>query len=267
MQQAIPFMEQSLALYRTLEDTIGQAAALYWLGWNKNRIDSEDAKPLLLESLQLHRDLGNLTGIADCLGELALHAIWRGDFSSPVPWLAEARKLYQDLGAQADEADILVYSGTIAYGQGNYQQARTYFEEALTLFGGVGVWWSIYSNANLAYMDLRQGDIPKARLGFAEVIQRAHKENYTDVLLWATEGIASLQVDQRQFECATRLFAWADSMREKLRNFRPFIEQTFYARDVEVLHTKLDEAEFTTLSEEGRAMTMEQAVALALQPT
>ncbi|MDQ2691963.1 MAG: NB-ARC domain-containing protein [Chloroflexota bacterium] len=266
IQQSIPLLEQSLALYRTLEDKIGHATALYWLAWIKNRHDSDDQKPLLVESLKLHRDLGNLTGIADCLSELALHAIWRGDFSSPVPWLKEARKIYHEHGAQADEADIMVYSGTIAYGQGDYRKARSYFEESLRLFGSVGVWWSIYSNVNLAYMDLRQGDIPKARIAFAEVIQRAYKENYMDVLLWATEGMASLQVDQRQFECAAQLLAWVDTKRAKLRNFRPVIEQTYYERDMAVIHTELDEAEIAKLVEEGRAMTVEQAVALALKP-
>ncbi len=262
--QGVQFQEQSLALYRTLEDPIGQAAALYWLGWKKGRHDSEDPKPLLLESLQLYRDLGNLTGIADCLSELAVQALWAGDFSSPLPWLEEARKLYHDLGNQSDEAGIVNGFGTLAYGQGDYQKARACFEESLTLYGRVGVWWSMFASVGLAYMELRQGHVQKARAGFAEVIQRAHKESYIELLLWATEGLASLQVDQRQFECAARLFAWIDAMREKLHNSRPFIEQKFYERDMAVIHTKLDDTEFAKISEEGRAMALEQAVALAL---
>ncbi len=262
--QGVQFQEQSLALYRTLKDKWGQAAALYWLAFKKGRQGSEDPKPLLLESLQLHRDLGNLTGIADCLEELAIQALWAGDFSSTLPWLEEARKLYHDLGNQSDEAGIVNGLGTLAYGQGDYQKARACFEESLMLYGKVGVWWSMFASVGLAYMDLRQGDIPKARAGFAEVIQRAHKENYVELLLWATEGVASLQVDQRQFECAARLFAWIDSMREKLGDFRPFIEQKYYERDMAVIHTKLDDTEFAKISEEGRAMALEQAVALAL---
>ncbi|HEX5840027.1 MAG TPA: NB-ARC domain-containing protein [Anaerolineales bacterium] len=266
IHEGIPFLEDSLSLYRTLEDKIGQAAALYWLGWKKGRQDSEDPKPLLVESLQLYRDLGNLTGIADCLNELATQTIWAGDFSSPLPWLEEARKIYHDLGAQANEAGILNLCGTIAYGQGNYQKAQACFEESLALYENVGVWWSIYASVGLAYMDLRQGDIQKARTGFAEVIQQAYRANYMDVLLWATDGIASLLVDQKQFECAIRLYAWVSSMRGKLHNSRPFIEQTFYERDAAVLQTKLDKAAFAKFSEEGRAMTVDQAVALALQP-
>jgi predicted ATPase/DNA-binding XRE family transcriptional regulator len=263
--QGVPFLEQSLALYQTLEDKLGQAVALHWLAWKKGRYDSEDPRPVLFESLQLYRDLGNLTGIADCLTELAIQTLWAGDFSSPLPWLEEARKLYQNLGNQSDEAGIVNLFGTMAYGQGHYQKARTYFEESLALYGSVGVWWSIYASVGLAYMDLRLGDIPKARGGFAEVIQRAYKENHLDVLLWATEGIASLQVRQKEFEYAARLFAWVDAMREKVGPSRPFIERTFYERDMAVIHTKLDKAEFVRFSEEGRAMTLEQAVSLALE--
>jgi predicted ATPase/DNA-binding XRE family transcriptional regulator len=265
MQQGIPFLEQSLALYRTLGDKIGQAAALFWLSWIHGRNDLQDPKPLLLESLQLHRDLGNLTGIADCLHALATLTIWAGDFSSPHPWLEEARKLYHDLGNQSDEADVVNELGTMAYGQGDYQQAHAYFEESLRLYGRVGVWWSTYASVGLAYMDLRQGHIQEARAGFEKVIRQAYRENHIDVMVWAAEGMASLQVNQREFECAARLFSWVDAMREKLAS-RAFIEQHFYERDMAVIHTKLDEAEFARFSEEGCAMTLEQAVALALEP-
>jgi tetratricopeptide (TPR) repeat protein len=216
--------------------------------------------------LQFHRDLGNLTGIADCLEELATLTIWEGDFSSPLPWLEEARQIYHHLGNQSDEAGVVNELGTIAYGQGNYQQARAFFEESLALYGSGGVWWSAYASVGLAYMDLRQGHIQTARAGFGKVIRQAYKENHIDVLVWAAEGLASLQVDQRQFECAARLFAWVDAMREKLGSRRPVIEQKFYERDLAVIQSKLDEAEFAKLSEEGRAMTLEQAVALVLKP-
>jgi predicted ATPase/DNA-binding XRE family transcriptional regulator len=266
LQESFPFLEQSLALYRTLEDKMGQAAALYWLAWKKGRQDFEDPKPGLFESLRLHRELGNLTGIANCLDELAVQALWAGDFSSPLPWLEEARKIYHELGDQAGEASAVNALGTLAYGQGDYQKARACFEESLALFGSVGVWWSSFSRVGLAYMDLRQGHVQEAHAGFAEVIQRAHKENYIEVLVWATEGIASLQVNQREFECAARLFAWVDAMRETVGPARPFIERNFYERDMAVIHTELNETEFAKFSAEGRAMTLEQAVALALRP-
>ena len=62
-----------------------------------------------------------------------------------------------------------------------------------------------------------------------------------------------------------QLFAWADAMREKIGDHRPPVEQDSVERDLAVIHSQLDDAEFAKLSAEGRAMTTEQAIALALE--
>ena len=56
-------------------------------------------------------------------------------------------------------------------------------------------------------------------------------------------------------------------MREKTSDVRPPLEQKSVAGDLEVIHAKLDNAEFAKFTEEGRAMTIEQAIALGLEPT
>ena len=83
-------------------------------------------------------------------------------------------------------------------------------------------------------------------------------------MVWAIEGIASLRVNRGQLERATRLFAWTDAMREKINKPRPPIEQNSIECDLAVINAKLDEAKFAKFSAEGRAMTVEQAIALAL---
>jgi len=262
--EGIPILEQSLALYRTLEDKIGQTMAMYWLAKSHN--DPKYSKTLLLESLQLNRVLGNLSGIADCLSQLALRETLSGDFSSPATRLEEARTIYHDLGNQSDEADILLSLGRLAYWQNDYQQARVYFEESLRLFEKVGVWWSIFACVYLAYTILRQGGIENARVLFTDIIQRMYKTNRIDIMVWAIEGVASLHLNRGQFERATRLFAWADAIHEKVDHHRSSVQQASIERDLAVIHAKLDQAEFAKFVEEGRAMTVEQAVAHALEP-
>ncbi len=83
-------------------------------------------------------------------------------------------------------------------------------------------------------------------------------------LIYAMEGLASLNVNQEQPERAAQLFAWADTMREKISNPRPPVEQDSVERDLAVIRSKLNDADFAKLSTEGRAMTTEQAIALAL---
>lgn len=64
---------------------------------------------------------------------------------------------------------------------------------------------------------------------------------------------------------AAPLFAWADAVRKKLSFRQTPMEQKFIDDDLETIRTMIGESKFTELSAQGRAMTMEQAIALALE--
>ena len=50
---------------------------------------------------------------------------------------------------------------------------------------------------------------------------------------------------------------YPNAMREKIGDHRPPVEQASVEKDLEVVHSKVDDAEFTRLSIEGRTMTVE----------
>ncbi len=54
-------------------------------------------------------------------------------------------------------------------------------------------------------------------------------------------------------------------MREKIDDHRPPVEQASVEKDLAVIHSKVDDAEFARLSVEGRTMTIEQIITLALK--
>ncbi len=54
-------------------------------------------------------------------------------------------------------------------------------------------------------------------------------------------------------------------MRERIGDHRPPVEQASVEKDLVVIHSKLDDAEFAHLSAEGYRMTVEQAIDLALE--
>jgi len=262
--RGIPMLEQSLALYQSLGDKFGQATVMAWMSLNNNDLDHSKAH--LFESLQLFRELGHLSGIAICLNELAHRAIWGGDFSSPVLWLEEARELHRQLGNTLREADGLSYYGLLAYWQGDYKQARTSYEESAKLYDKVGHLLNVsWSRVDIAYIVLRQGDYQEAKERFRSCIQQFQKANNTIALIYAMEGLASMNVDHGQAERAVLLFAWADAMRERIGDYRPPVEQASVERDLAVIHSKLDDAAFSKAHAEGKGMTIEDAVALALE--
>ena len=262
LRQGIPIVEQSLALYRSLGDKLGQGNATGWLGLNTN--DLERSKLFLFESLRLHRELGNLSGMAFCLNRLILNAIWGGNFTSPVQWLEDAIIIHRQLGRRRGEVDILGYYGMLSYWQGDYQHACSYFEESIELGKKIGIAELDWQHVNMGYAKLRQGDVTEAKELFEFCVQQFQKANNTIGLVYAIEGLASLHLNQQQAEQATRIFAWTDVIRENIGYHRPPVERASVERDLAVIQSQLDIADFAKLSAEGRAMTLEQAISLAL---
>jgi tetratricopeptide (TPR) repeat protein len=264
IREGTHLLEKGLTLDRALGDKVGQAKTLEWLAFNTTS-NPELTMTFIKESLGLYRELGNLIGIAVCLNLLSQITMRSGDFKSPVPWVEEALSISRQLGDQTNEAYILSLSAALAYWQGNYQQATSYYHEALLLTEKTGDnFLKLWIHVHIGYAFLHQGNIQQARALFVDSIHNTYTAGLTGILVFAVEGIASLYVDQNQFKRATQLLAWTDAMREELGDQRPPVEQKSVERDLAVIHSKLDKSEFASISEEGRAMTVEQAVAIAL---
>lgn len=260
--EGIPLLEKSRALYRTLGDKIGQAITTGWLAINHN--DLKHSKSLSLESLKLHRALGNLSGIAWCLTVLAYHTIFEGDFSSPGPWLEEAKTLYRQLGDQPNEADVLETSGMLAERQGDYERAYTYFEQAITIYENIGI-SSSWPRVRMGHAFVRQGYHQRAREIFELTLQQFQEEDGVMGVVYTIEGFASLHVKQGRYERATRIFAWADAVREKLDDHRPPVEQADVDKDLAACLAQLNEVAFSDAYDEGKKMSVEEAIECALK--
>ena len=227
----------------------------------------ERSKSFAREAVELFRESGDLERVAGYLTFLAQKTIWEGDFSSHVAsWLEEAQIIYAQLGHKSGQADTLDLSGRLALWQGNYEPARSLFEESAALHEQTGSLLSAsWSRANLAFVILRLGETVQAQSLFKNVILHFQGTNNVIGVVYVIEGLASLYVNQAQPERATRLFAWADAMREKIGDHRPPVEQASVVKDLAVIHSQLDDATFAKLWENGSILSLEQAIALALE--
>ena len=296
--------EESLALYQELEDLNGQAAGLYAVGLVAYFSEPSKAESLFLQSLTLYRSMNDETDICDvlimisqvikdpgqlqaCLEEaLALARqrgdvismagaldnlgnieIFQGNFSQARIRFEESLRLQLPLGAPGYIRTLGLLSKLGIY-EGKLAEARAYGDEVNAMskqFGltmGVAYLWSL---ANTGYIALQEGDAIQTKAMFSLAIQNFQKTNNLIGMVYSIEGLASLYVNQNRFERATRLFAWADAMREQIGDQRPLVEQAPVERDLAVIHSNLNETEFTKLYSEGSVLTTEQAIALALE--
>ena len=261
--EGIPLLEQSRDLYRALGDKIGQATATGWMAIDHN--DLAHSNFLLSEGLKLHRELGNLSGIAYCLVFLGYHAILDRNFSAAGPWIEEARFLYHELGDLINEADALEGLGILADRRADFQQAYTYFEQSIKLYDKAGGFWAYWPRVRMGHAYLREGNTVQAREIFEISIQEFQKDGPFIGVVYTIEGLASWHVNQERPERAARLFAWADAKREELGNHRPPVEQRDVDKDIKVCLGQMDQIAFSAACEEGRKLTTEEAIAYALQ--
>ena len=299
------FAEEGLAIYRALDDQNGIAFALRALGhiiWLQDRYDA--AYPLLFESLAIYRMLNNKLGIINVLSSLGLAdvsdatrargyleeklalcrelesplmiadglfslsklAYTSGDYGASRSWLTEGLEIHRHLGISNNRPIALL--GQLAWREGDYESARVYLEEFISILRNAGKSHDMYfALTHLGYVMLRQGDQMRARSLFLEA-QKNFKDGGRKIgVVYTLEGLASLAVFQNQPESASKLFAWADAIREIIRDTRFPCEQADVDRDLATIHIQLDDATFAEAQAIGRAMSMDEAIALALEST
>jgi predicted ATPase/DNA-binding XRE family transcriptional regulator len=259
-----PLVFESLALYRRLGDRLGIAMVLQRLGETADNIEYARTRAYLEESLGQYRALGFDAGVANSLSNLGRLEYRFENYSSARARLTEALEILRRLGP-SNINTIYNLLGELSLREGDYGQARAFLEESLSLARERG-WGEYYwILVHLGYAVLRQSDQARARALFIEAQQNFQEIGSKIGFTYALEGLASLAVAQEQPEQAARLFAWADAMREILENPRWPPEQADVDRDLATIHAQLGEAAFTETYAAGRAMTLEQAVAYALE--
>jgi len=221
----------------------------------------------LEEALALARERGDAITMAGALDNLGNLALFRGDFSLARARFEDSLELQLPLGAPGYIGTLQLLSKLGMY-EGKLAEARTYWNEVNTMSKQYGLAMSVpylWTLANVGYINLREGNLVQAREMFSLSIQQFQKANNLIGIVYAMEGLASLYVMQGQAERAARLFAWADAKREEIGDQRPPIEQASVDRDLAVIRSKLNRDDYAKLSAEGSTMTIEQAIAVALE--
>ena len=258
-------INESLQIYRELGDKAGIAETLTFQGGLGTHKDYPRARSSLEEGLALYRELGAQDRIAWCLSLLGRLEMWNADFVLARKTLEEALAIQRQLEVN-DISETIIDLGMLTFREGDLEQARLHLEEGLQICQESGrTDMAIWALVHLGYVALRQGDQSQAYKLFIDTPKRFVEATQIIGVVYVMEGLASLAVMQNKLDRAVRIFAWTDKTREEIDDHRPPVEQADVDRDLAVIRSKLTNSDFTSLSTEGQAMTVEDAVALALE--
>jgi predicted ATPase/DNA-binding SARP family transcriptional activator len=260
-------IEEGVALLREQGDAWGLAWSLTRLGLViRDQEDYALARSIIEESVPTWRELGDVWGLAEALHNLGLVAYRRGDYEAAYSVMEEALSIRRRLGDKQQIAYSLHNLGVFTLAQGDPERAKSFFEQDLVRFREVGDKSGIV--LALQYQGLYaqlQGDEAQAQSFFEEGLKLAQETGPRWVSSNYLLGLAGVAAGRDQLERAARLCGAATANLAASASFWDAFECSYYERTVALARAGLGEAAFALAEAEGQAMTLEQAVAYALQ--
>jgi tetratricopeptide (TPR) repeat protein len=225
-ESARALSEESLSLYRELEDKHGIATALRAFSTSvHNQGNVEQARTASEQSVGIFREIGDSGCLGPTLCVLARQVYEQKNMRRAAELIQESVTILHEVGDKAGESNALDVLGRITLAQGNFSEARKHFRDGL----------------------IRQRDLKDARM--------------VPSLL---EGLANEFAGSSRTRDAIRLLGAADFLREEIKLTRMQIERSEYDQLISILHKQEDDVTYQKTWAEGRVLTMEQAVELAL---
>ncbi len=233
------------------------------LAWEQG--DHASARASHEESLRLHRQMGNEPGIALSLNNLGLVALYEGDYASATALYEESLMLWRELGDKKGTASSLHNLGLVALYQGDYARAEVFFEESLSLSRELGDKWVVATALNnLGLMALHQGDHERASELQKESLSLRRELGDRGGIAECLEGLSGIAAAQGESSRAARLWSAAEAVRETIGAPPPPGHRSLYETYLAAARARTDEATWEAARSEGRAMTLDEAVACAL---
>ncbi|HXQ32985.1 MAG TPA: hypothetical protein VN843_03065, partial [Anaerolineales bacterium] len=260
--QGRELMQHALVLAQSINDKWRQARVLSALGWGS--LEGREYIHLK-EALKIYREVGDLQNMAGVMAELGRLEMLNADIESAQKMLNESVILIRQLNLKNQMADVLQVYGRIAAIKGDYEQAYASLQESAVIYEEQGIRMAyLFSRSHLGYLALYQGEINKARAVFSEAVRDLYSDKNEDGVMFTLEGMAGLSVAVGKPDVAARLIGWADMVRKKLSDPRPPIEQADVDKIIAACLIKMGEVAFSDAYDEGQKMTMDEAVAYAL---
>ena len=257
-------LDQGLVLLREVGEAWRLAIALHMRGWLAgNQGDLAKARELFSESLAISRNIGDTWTSADPTQALGWVLYCLGEYATASAHLQQALQIYRTAEDIFGIPGTLARLGAIAILTGNDEQASEYFDERLAiareLMNKVGI-----ANAlcDLGIAAGHLGDYAGSTALLKEGLKLSHEIGNTYLIAAGLTGLASIQ---RQPHRAEQLLAAARAAFERSGEFIEPIYRAEHERAENKICDVLDVQDFAKFSEEGQSMTVDQAIALALE--
>jgi predicted ATPase len=258
--------EESLNLYRTLDDRGGIAVSCNCLGLVYTELrDLERAASNLEESLALWRSSGDEASYARSLTNLAMVRRLQGESEAAREMYNETEAVFRRISDQSSAAWARNHQGDVAREMGELEEASGHYAAALSAFRELGDSWGIASSlVDIGTLSRREGRFDEAAAAYRESLEHFGRLGHSRGIARVLEAAALLSVEQGRYERALTLAGAASRLRDLLGAPLPEPEQAEIDRGLETARQALDLEGARQPYQCGRCMGVAEAIGYAL---
>jgi tetratricopeptide (TPR) repeat protein len=196
---------------------------------------------------------------------MARLAAERGDESEKEMYFGKLREKIRESPGSYQVGMFHLGMGLDESARGNYAMANSIFEDGIKIFKGIGsVNFQLVLRSEIGHVERHTGNLSQARLIYQETIKGWQELGNRSAIAHQLECFGFLAIAEEEPQRAIQLFSAAETLREKIQSPMTDYECVEYDQSLAQLRSMLSETEFNALWAEGRSMTMEQAIQLAL---
>jgi predicted ATPase/DNA-binding XRE family transcriptional regulator len=266
-EQAHRRYQEALALFRAEGNRQGVARVLNGLGllaMNMHRL--EDAARFLTEGIDLDEELGNHKEVARALFNLGLvYVRMESEGARAQSYFESSIVRCRQVGYVRFEAYAVNNLAMLTLHRGDAQQAMQLAHESLQLCRDVEDWLgACYALINVAHSALDLADPLRASQALHDAADLLRPGQDQEVTLWWLDACTRLAAAQGQPVAAVRLAGAAAAQRRGREMALPPTAQRYLDKTLHELRQHLDVAPYPAAEREGEAMTLDQAIQLAV---
>lgn len=223
------------------------------------------ARAMYEESLLYRSEIGDKPSMANSLTNLGMIAVAEGNYNLATAQLEESLALLREIGWEEGRSSALNILGEAARSLGDYPKAAEYYEESVALRrsqGNTGATaWPLH---NLGHVAKHRGDYDRATAYFVESLTIFQQLGSKFGITLCLAGLASIAGLKGQPHRAARLWSAAEALRASINSQLEAPDQAEYDRDLAATMKLLSPETWHTVWTEGQALSVEQAIAYAL---
>jgi len=218
------------------------------------------------QGLAVSRQVGDCSGEACCLLWLGILALVEGDAERASPMLEDSLVMYRAIGDQWWTVEALSFLGSLAVMRSEYDRAAALHEESLAVARATRNLNNITTALrNLGHLALRLGDDREAAARFAESLALSRGTHIPGVITECLDGLARVASARGAYQRAALLFGTTEASLEALGGeLALWSDVSERQRYLATARSGIGDEAFAAAFNEGRAMTLEQAIVYAL---